>query len=503
VPITISIMVQGMAFLSKKGFNPHNNTNRKLVWEAQENSKREKERIQQRQKQLKKEQEDEDLEIVMKGEIGGSQAQLRFMYDAPPGMSGSEKNKGGNNDKDDCKDDDDKPYSSKNEDKGNKQPDSSLAELTKVKPGDDAAAMEFRRMLAAASASPGDGKLGSAPVELDSGSVNDGNGTTKSFKFTPSLQGRMELRDNGNKDGGGDGVPVKNDSRANSNANSSKVSALVDNRSALEKEVGRKNRSKNLSYQQQIERFPQLKHAPMAAKPKDSDGGTDAAAPTMVNFKPLGVQILHVRCMSCGIWGHARGDRECAKSGWNPFSLPSSSSATDQQQGSSSTIISGGVGSSGIKHTSVEKKKSNITESSSNDHHRRHLHPKEKNHHESSDSSRDGHRRRHHRRRDDNHSDDSSREDRSSRRHRSRRRHDDKDRYKNNDGGPSSEDRSKLKIRKDHDFYDESDDSDDERRCQKQGSERRRDHKSSKKKRSKDRNELFKKKKKKRRHDSP
>ena len=88
-------MVQGMAFLSKKGFNPHNNTNRKQVWEAEYNSNREKERIVQRQKQLKKEQEDEDLEVVMKGKIGGSQAQLRFMYDAPPGMSGtcSEKNK--------------------------------------------------------------------------------------------------------------------------------------------------------------------------------------------------------------------------------------------------------------------------------------------------------------------------------------------------------------------------------------------------------------------------
>jgi hypothetical protein len=92
-------MVQGMAFLSKKGFNPHNNVNRKVVWEAQDNEKREKDRIRQRQAQLKKEEEDEDLERVMKGEIGGSQAQLRFMYDAPPGLEttgGGEKNSNDN-----------------------------------------------------------------------------------------------------------------------------------------------------------------------------------------------------------------------------------------------------------------------------------------------------------------------------------------------------------------------------------------------------------------------
>eukprot|EP00536_Pseudo-nitzschia_multiseries_P002073 jgi/Psemu1/322386/estExt_fgenesh1_pg.C_270046 len=195
-------MVQGMAFLSKKGFNPHNNANRKQVWEAQQNSKLEAERIRKRREQLKREQEDEELELAKRGAIGGSLAQLRFMYDAPP-----------------------------------------------------------------------------------------------------------------------------------------------DSRSALEKEVGRKNRSgqNNLSYQQQIERFPQLKNAPMAIRrsgdncnSNDNDNDNDSTAArnnVMVNFKPLGVQILHVRCLACGVWGHAKGDRECSKSGWNPFALPASTTRNGNGNG--------------------------------------------------------------------------------------------------------------------------------------------------------------------------
>ena len=80
-------MVAGLKFLSKKGFNPQNNSNRKRVWEAQQHSKQEKERLRQRQEQLNREQEEQELERVTRGEIGGSQAQLRFMYDAPPGMN--------------------------------------------------------------------------------------------------------------------------------------------------------------------------------------------------------------------------------------------------------------------------------------------------------------------------------------------------------------------------------------------------------------------------------
>jgi CBF1 interacting corepressor len=45
--------------------------------------------------------------------------------------------------------------------------------------------------------------------------------------------------------------------------------------------------------------------------------GTDV----QVNFKPLGTQLRNVQCLICGVWGHSRGDRECSKSGWDPFSM--------------------------------------------------------------------------------------------------------------------------------------------------------------------------------------
>lgn len=466
-------MVQGLAFLSKKNFNPHNNSNRKLVWEAQEKSRREKERIQRRELDLKKEQEDEDLERVRKGDIGGSQAQLRFMYDLPPGMdnNGSDEGYGTNNNSyinSNSNGNSDSNSNTKDVKNGDKQQQhqagSSLAQLAQVKAGDDAATVEFRRMLSAVSKNP------SADTDTSSSSLLMGSSTAahhstdsaQSFKFTPCLQGMMESRDKDDYDGKGGGPTVKAD-------------ISIDNRSALEKEVGRKNRSSqnNLSYQQQIERFPQLKNAPMEAKPKD-DGNNDATAPMMVNFKPLGVQILHVRCMSCGIWGHARGDRECAKSGWNPFALPasvSSSTATAtvtvtttksqrQQQSSSFTSIGASVAS--------VKKSTNSTNNDSSSYQRR----------------------RHRRHYSDCNSD--SPEDRNNR----RRRYD--------SGRPANE----LKLRKDRDFYDDSNSSDDNegKGYREWGDqERSRSRKSSKKKRksSNGRKKSSKKEKRRRRHDSP
>jgi CBF1 interacting corepressor len=82
---------------------------------------------------------------------------------------------------------------------------------------------------------------------------------------------------------------------------------------ALEKAVGRRDASSaaGLSLEEQIARFPQLKNAPMAKGMNATNVG--------VTFKPLGTQLRNVRCMVCGIWGHSRGDRECLKSGWDPF----------------------------------------------------------------------------------------------------------------------------------------------------------------------------------------
>mmetsp|Transcript_1344 Transcript_1344/g.3100 ORF Transcript_1344/g.3100 Transcript_1344/m.3100 type:complete len:415 (+) Transcript_1344:298-1542(+) len=414
-------MVQGMAFLSKKGFNPQNNTNRKQVWEAQQHSKQEKERLRKRQEQLQKEKEDQELELATRGEIGGSQAQLRFMYDAPPGMETKE-TKNGNQ-------------------KSGTQKTSNTNDLSQIQPGDDAAAVAFRQMLAAAAAS--NGNQDEEAVNDDNN--EDANNNNGNFKFTPSLQGSMVEADSRyNKKEGDD-----------ANEGDVKKAPSRDSRSALEKEVGRKNRStqNNLSYEQQIERFPQLKNAPMAVKRGGADGDSDK--PMMVHFKPLGSQILHVRCLACGIWGHQKGDRECQKSGWNPFAMPSNKS------------------SSSILPPKRSEKESNHEE-------------KDRRRERSEESDRRRHRRR---RRHDNAEDSSV----DSFRRRRKKRY--KEHYASNDesnSDPSSEDSSKLKRRND----DRYDSSEDERRRRKRRKEKKRSrrHESSSHR---------KKKKKKRRHSSP
>ena len=103
----------------------------------------------------------------------------------------------------------------------------------------------------------------------------------------------------------------------------------VDNRTALEKAVGRGiNSGSGVTLTQQMERFPQLKHAPMVLqKPKDGEAeqSTEVAG---LNFKPLGQVLRNVKCLSCGKWGHSKGDRECEVSGWDPFSMGASMSAS-------------------------------------------------------------------------------------------------------------------------------------------------------------------------------
>jgi CBF1 interacting corepressor len=305
-------MVQGMAFLSKKGFNPQNNSNRKRVWEAQQHSKQEKERLRQRQEQLSREQEEQELERVTKGEIGGSQAQLRFMYDAPPGLNKAKGNNRGEETYDDEVGENRKSHSGPCE--SSTAAAISMDHLTQIKPGDDDAAIAFRRMLAASVVKESnDDRGGHQSLEQESYDPTTSLLGQIEYKFTPNLQGAMDPQD-----------------RDDDN-NNKKKSKGQDSRSALEKAVGRKDRGQNLSYQQQIERFPQLKNAPMAVTKQqtgegEGGGGGGDGSTLMVNFKPLGGLIQHVRCLACGIWGHARGDRECSKSGWDPFAMPSSSS---------------------------------------------------------------------------------------------------------------------------------------------------------------------------------
>lgn len=250
-------MVQGMAFLSKKGFNPQNQVNRKQVWEAQQHAKLEKDRLRQREEQLRREREDEEL-CAARHNGDGSQAQLRFMYDAPPGLKKDDQKKG---------DGDAECTNSR--------------DLTQIQPGDDAAAAAFRRMLASTGSStqcPDETILGNNKELVEN------NGETQ-LKFAPVLQGSTLERDSGKPN---------------------------DTRSALEKAVGRKDRGGTVTLEEQVARFPQLKNAPMAKGMSVTD--------VNVSFKPLGAQVRNVKCLACGVWGHSRGDRECQMTGWDPFS---------------------------------------------------------------------------------------------------------------------------------------------------------------------------------------
>jgi N-terminal domain of CBF1 interacting co-repressor CIR len=162
-------MVQGLAFLSKKGFNPQNQSNQKRVWEAEQAAKNEKERLRKRQEQLQREQEEEELERVTKGDIGGSQAQLRFMYDAPPGLN--------KDNKQEDKQDDKKPAAAVSNESASS---STLDQLARANTGDDAAAEAFRRMLASSVQNENDGK--------DHDDDDEGqNDAEPSFRFAPVL----------------------------------------------------------------------------------------------------------------------------------------------------------------------------------------------------------------------------------------------------------------------------------------------------------------------------
>ena len=260
-------MVQGLAFLSKKGFNPQNQSNRKQVWEAQHTSKQEQERIKQRREQLRRERDEEELARARHGETGGSQAQLRFMYDVPPGMKTDKNNP-------------QQELQQQDESKNTTNMDSTV---TQIQPGDDAAAAAFRRMLAAQSAGI------DLNHEDDSKPMNEQDKDDMKLRFGPVLQG------------------------TNLEKTTKPKAAILEGLSALEKAVGRRDGAGGaLSLEEQIARFPQLKNAPMAKGMNATD--------VNVSFKPLGAQLRNVKCLACGIWGHSRGDRECAKSGWDPFS---------------------------------------------------------------------------------------------------------------------------------------------------------------------------------------
>jgi len=151
------------------------------------------------------------------------------------------------------------------------------AESSKVHvAGDDAAAAEFRRMFMKDTNSV---PSNSQNVKLDSSESNEPKLSSLPSHLIPS-------------------------------SNEINTGLGTDHRTALEKAVGRKGTASNMTLAEQLERFPQLAGAPMV-KGMSADN-------VHVSFKPLGQQIRNVRCMKCGEWGHAKGEREC-KFSFNPF----------------------------------------------------------------------------------------------------------------------------------------------------------------------------------------
>jgi CBF1 interacting corepressor len=335
--INNTTMVQGLKFLSKKGFNPQNQTNRKQVWEAQQYSKLEEERIGRRQDELKNEREDEEFCRIQHGD--GSQAQLRFMYNAPPGIEKSEEEEG------------------KSADHSN----ASSNDVTHIQPGDDAAAAAFRRMLAS-----------SATTQQTSQEEQEGAEETaqSTLRFEPVLQGSTM-------------DPSEENQKTQED----------DTRSKLEKAVGRRDRGGALTLEEQLARFPQLKNAPMAKGMSSTD--------VNVSFKPLGAQLRNVRCLSCGVWGHSRGDRECSKTGWNPFDLKRFTAAPAADASSIRPAAAPAADASSIRPRLEEKRKGRGDDD------------EESNSYRSSDDSRRRRRKRKHKKR--------KRRDKESKRHRRRR----------------------------------------------------------------------------------
>ncbi|KAL3758469.1 hypothetical protein ACHAWU_004312 [Discostella pseudostelligera] len=300
----------GLAFLTKKSFNPANWSNQKQVWEARQKDDIEKRRLAERESQLRREREEEDLARVVGGEEGHGRKALSFMYEAGkvPGLDrkvqvdngaaaagaacsgsggGIDDFGGGSG-----------GHGMTVDANGN----SGMPSLFERQPGDDDAAAAFRAMLARGSMVADDQPT--QPSQVDN-RANSNNNEVEANNGKDEEEATNEARDR-------------------------------DLRTNLEKAVGRGITSgSGVTLAQQMERFPMLKGAPRVL-PKSSGGGggedgKESSENDVVglNFKPLGQVLRNVKCLKCGQWGHSMGDRECGVSGWNPFAAaPSTAAAT-------------------------------------------------------------------------------------------------------------------------------------------------------------------------------
>jgi len=295
----------GIAFLSKKAFNPSNISNQKIVWKAEQIALQDRKRRAEREKQLCIERDHEEFAKASGDKSEFGRASLRFMYDAPPGLN--KKNCLGTN-YDNGLERDDINIQGKIE---------NFDSITGKNPflirqdGDDDAAAAFREMLA-----------NTLHCDKSSQLSNDNDVCPKD----PRKSNKLLLTGiHSNK------LPVK-ETKYIHHIDS-------DNLTRLEKAVGRKEDASRgaLKYATQIERFPQLRNAPLEITRKGHD---IADVATMnIRFKPLGAQIRNVRCLACGLWGHGRGDRECSIGGWDPFSQNPISKITES---STNTLASKG-----------------------------------------------------------------------------------------------------------------------------------------------------------------
>jgi len=369
----------GLSFLTKKNFNPANWRNQKAVWEARQNDENEKRLRTERNEQLKRERDDEDLARARDAKEGDKVA-LKFMYSGPPGME--QKNKRD----DEGYDDDEKDKDCKEE-----QPKFDV----KRRPGDDEAAARFRMLFAQQS------EQEQLQLQQQKKELMDVQGNTSSLQ---RVNGAMEDQ---NK------------------MNGKLLSYENDTRTALEKAVGRKASSTvGVSLEEQIARFPHLKHAPMASR----------AIGTNVNitFKPMGATIRNVRCMKCGEWGHAKGERECRLSGWNPFALTTDKVAGGGELKSIAVAEKSktNVGRVGKNDEVIDRSSSSSLDSESEgrkrrgrDHVRTDKHKRRSNSQRNRDNDRDYYKSKKKRKREHDGRDKSERRKKSSRRKRKDERH--------------------------------------------------------------------------------
>ena len=296
-------MVQGIKFLTKKSFNPTNITNQKVVWEREQQQQHRLQQIQERNKVLQQEKDNEQIQLSR----GGS-TKVNFLYEPPPGLTTT---------------------STTSSTTGTSSTPVFATTATastgmlsiERQPGDDDAAAAFRQLLHAA--------------------TNTGNDTTKSTEsltvgntaIPTSHSSRGTVLQGTNYDPVAAATdPTSATTSASNNSTNTKPFQLT----ALEKAAGKKPQHgtrNSLSYEEQVQRFPMLANAPRVpgiiatnnSNPNGSNSNNNnnnnnsTEHATSITFKPFGAQIRQVRCLSCGTWGHSKGDRECTVSGWDPF----------------------------------------------------------------------------------------------------------------------------------------------------------------------------------------